>query len=81
MRCDGTIRGEKALGLPRRYKSAHVPFSMPRRLVGVFRVIVEVAALAVLHLAHGFGAHKEAHPGNRVGAGLEELRHPSTSFA
>ena len=81
MRRDGTIRGEKALGLPQRYKSAHVLFSVPRRLVGVFRVIIEVATLAVLHQADGFGAHKEAHPGTRVGAGMEELRHHSTPFA
>lgn len=80
-RRDKTIRGENALGLPRRYKPADVRFSVPRRLVGVSRVIVEVAALALLRPADGFGGHEATHPGNCVGAGMEELRYHRTSFA
>jgi len=44
---DGTIRREKALGVTRGLEPPHVPFPLARRLVGVFRPIVQVAVLPV----------------------------------
>jgi hypothetical protein len=38
---DGTIRGEKPLGVPWRFAPLHPPLPLARRLVGVFGAVVE----------------------------------------
>jgi hypothetical protein len=45
---DGTIRGEKALGVARRLKPLHAPFPLAGGLVGVLCAVVEVVVLAML---------------------------------
>jgi hypothetical protein len=40
-----TIRGQKALGVPRRLEPLHAIFTLPRRPVRVLAAIIEVAAL------------------------------------
>jgi hypothetical protein len=44
---DRTIRREEALGVPGGFEPPHVPFPLARRLVGVFRPMVQVAVLPV----------------------------------
>jgi hypothetical protein len=46
---DGTIRGEKALGMPRRFEALHTSLALSRRLVGVLSAIIQVAVLPVFH--------------------------------
>ena len=43
----GTIGGEEALGVPRGFDLRHAAFPLARRLVGVFRAVVQVAVLPV----------------------------------
>ena len=40
---------EEALRVPRRLESAHRPFPLAGRLVGIFRAVVEVSMLSVFH--------------------------------
>jgi hypothetical protein len=46
---DGTVPGEKALGVSCRFKPMHPPLSLVARLKRVFRTTVEVAVLAMFH--------------------------------
>jgi hypothetical protein len=46
---DGTIGSAETLGLAWRFKPRHAPFPLPGGLVGVFRAIVYVSVLPVLH--------------------------------
>ena len=46
---DGTIGREEPLGVPCRLKSLHPPFPLAGQLVGVFRTVIQIAMLAVLH--------------------------------
>ena len=45
---DGTIGCEETLGRPQRLDSLHASLSLPRRLVGVFRPVVQIAMLPML---------------------------------
>jgi hypothetical protein len=45
---DGTIGCEETLGLPGRLESLHASLSLPRRLVGVFRPVVQIAMRPML---------------------------------
>jgi hypothetical protein len=45
---DGTIGCEETLGRPQRLDSLHTSLSLPRRLVGVFRPVVQIAMLPML---------------------------------
>ncbi len=46
---DETICGEKSVGLPWGFEPLHALFPLARRLVQVFRVVVEIATLAMFH--------------------------------
>src|SRR5215471_3644611 len=46
---NGAIRGQKALGMTRRFKSLHAILTLPRGPMRVFAAVIEIAALAVLH--------------------------------
>jgi hypothetical protein len=46
---NGTIRREKPLGVPWGLEPLHAPLPLARGLVGVFRAVVQVPVLAVLH--------------------------------
>jgi hypothetical protein len=46
---NGTIGREEALGVSRRLEPLHPPFPLARRLVGVFRPIVQIAMLPMFH--------------------------------
>jgi len=46
---DGTVHREKALCLPRRCEPPHLPFLVPRRLMGDSRAVVLPTALAMSH--------------------------------
>ena len=46
---DGALDRLKPLCLPRRFKPAHVAFSLARRLLRDFRSIVSAAVLAMVH--------------------------------
>src|SRR5688500_2814972 len=77
---DGTIGREEPLGVPCRLKSLHPPFPLAGRLVGVFRTVIQIAVLAVLHArqdlplgrAIAFELVRDDHPRN-VLAALEQL--------
>jgi hypothetical protein len=45
---DGTTGCEETLGLPGRLEPLHASLSLPRRLVGVFRPVVQIAMLPML---------------------------------
>ena len=45
----GTVGGEEALGVCWGFEALHAPLPLARGLVEVFRTIVEVAVLAMLH--------------------------------
>jgi hypothetical protein len=47
---EGTIGGEKSLGMPWRLEPLHAPLPLARRLVGIFGAVVEIAMLAVLYV-------------------------------
>jgi hypothetical protein len=44
-----TIRGEKPLGLSWRLEALHAPLPLTRGLMRVFRTVVEIAMLAMVH--------------------------------
>ena len=44
-----TIRGQKALGVPRRLEPLHAIFTLPRRPVRVLAAVIEVAALPMFY--------------------------------
>jgi hypothetical protein len=46
---DRTIRGGKPLGVPWGLKPWHAPLPLARRLVGIFRAVVQIAVLAMFH--------------------------------
>jgi hypothetical protein len=46
---DGTIRGEKALGVPWPPNSLHTPLPLARRLVGAFGAVGKIAVLAMFY--------------------------------
>jgi hypothetical protein len=77
---EGTRRGEKPLGVPWRLEPLQAPLPLPGGLVGIFRAIVEIAMLAVLHarpdLALGRAVAlelvRDEHPWH-VGHALEQL--------
>ena len=46
---DRTIRGEKPLGVPWRLKPLHASLPLARRVVGIFRAVIQRAALAMFH--------------------------------
>lgn len=46
---DGTIHCEEPLGLAGGLKPLHAPFPLPRRLMGVFRPVVQIAMLPMLN--------------------------------
>ena len=46
---DGTVGCEETLGRPQRLESLHASLSLPRRLVGVFRPVVQIAMLPMLN--------------------------------
>jgi hypothetical protein len=43
-----TIRGQKALGMPRRVEALHAIFALPREPMGVLTPVIEVPTLAML---------------------------------
>jgi hypothetical protein len=45
----GAIRREEPLGMARRCEALHPPFSLARRLMGVFSSIVQIAMLPMFH--------------------------------
>jgi hypothetical protein len=45
-----TVRGEKPLGVPWGLKPLHASLPLARRLMGIFRAIVQIAVLAMFHL-------------------------------
>jgi hypothetical protein len=49
VRRDGTICGEKALGLSWRLEPRHPPLALARRLVGIFRAIIPIAMRPMFH--------------------------------
>src|SRR5215207_6082030 len=49
---DPVVGGEEALGLARRLEPLHLPFSPSRRLMGVFRPVVEAFMPPVLDRGH-----------------------------
>jgi hypothetical protein len=51
---DGTIRGEEALCIPRRFESLQVPLPLVGRLVRVLCAVVEIAVLTMLHTGGEF---------------------------
>jgi hypothetical protein len=77
---DGTIGGEEALGLPWGFAPPHPSLPLARRLVGVFRSIVQVSVLSRLDPGHDFPFRdtmasqltRDEHPGH-VRQALEEL--------
>ena len=46
---NGTIRGQDTLGVPWGFEPAHAPLALTRRLVGVFRPVVQIAMLAMFY--------------------------------
>ena len=46
---NGTIRGQETLGVPWGFEPAHAPLALTRRLVGVFRPVVQIAMLAMFY--------------------------------
>jgi hypothetical protein len=44
---DGTIRGEKLLGVPSRLNPIHAPLSLANRFMGVFGMTVQVPVLVM----------------------------------
>ena len=46
---DGTIHCEEPLGLAGGLKPLHAPFPLPRRLMGVFRPVVQIAMLPMFN--------------------------------
>ena len=46
---NGTIRGEEALRVPGGLEPLHAPLPLARRLMGVFRAVIQIPVLAVLH--------------------------------
>ncbi len=46
---NGAVRRKEPLGVPCRLKALHPPFPLAGRLVGVFRTVIQIAVLAVLH--------------------------------
>jgi hypothetical protein len=77
---DGTIRGQKPVGVLWRLKPLHAPLPLARRLVGIFRPIIEVAVLPMFHTrqdlplrsAVAFELVRDDHPRD-VRRALEEL--------
>jgi hypothetical protein len=77
---NGPIGGEKALGVSGRLESLHAPLPLACRLVRVFRAVVEVAVLAVLHTGQNLTLRgtvaaelvRDHHPWY-VGQALEQL--------
>jgi hypothetical protein len=49
---NGAIRRKKPLGLSGGLKSLHTPLSLTRRLMRVFRPIIQISMLAVSHTRH-----------------------------
>ena len=50
---NGTIRGQDTLGVPWGFEPAHAPLALTRRLVGVFRPVVQIAMLAMFYSRYG----------------------------
>jgi hypothetical protein len=48
---DDSLKGEKPLGLARGFKSAHLPFPLPGRLMRGFGAIVGVTFRVMSHIA------------------------------
>ena len=46
---DRAVGGEETLRVPRRFEAPHAPFALPRRLVRVFRAIIQPLVPPVLH--------------------------------
>src|SRR5687768_14997990 len=77
---DGTIGREEPLGVPCRLKSLHPPFPLAGRLVGVFRTVIQIPVLAVLHARQdlplgrpiAFELVRDDHP-RHIPAALEQL--------
>jgi hypothetical protein len=46
---NGTIRGEKPLGVPWRFEPLHAPLALTRGLVGVLGAVIEIPMLAVFY--------------------------------
>ena len=46
---NGTICGQKSLGMPRGFKPLHTIFALARGAMRVFAPVIEVATLAMLH--------------------------------
>jgi hypothetical protein len=46
---DGSVRGEKALGVTRRFEPLHATLSLACRAMRVLTAVIEIATLAMLH--------------------------------
>ena len=46
---NGTIRGQKALGMPGRLKPLHTILTLPRGAMRVFAAVIEITTLPVFH--------------------------------
>jgi hypothetical protein len=46
---NGPVGGEEPLGVSWRLEALHAPLALPRRLVGVFGAVVQIAVLPMLH--------------------------------
>lgn len=46
---NGSIRRQKALGMPGGFEPLHAPFALPRRPMRALTPIIEVATLAMFH--------------------------------
>jgi hypothetical protein len=78
--CNRAIGGKEALCMTRRFEPLHPPFSLARRLVGVFSTIVQIAMVPMYHTrqyltlrgAVAFELIGHDHPGH-VRQALEQL--------
>jgi hypothetical protein len=52
MRRNGTIRGEKTLGMPWRFEPLHAPLPLAGRLVRILRTVVQIPVLTMFHTRH-----------------------------
>jgi hypothetical protein len=62
VRCDGSIGGEKALGMPSGLEPLHPSFPLSRGLMGVFGMVVQIAVLPMFHAGQGLALGSSVAP-------------------
>jgi hypothetical protein len=51
---NGSVSGEKSLGVTRRFASLHPALALPRRAMRILTPVIEVATLPMLYTLHHF---------------------------